>query len=157
MAQGHEQFQPGEPEEIPGKLADDLGRLFGRDLPIPPEIDRVILGEAAERMSRVMRFRRRFVRWAPWAGGAAAAAAVVLIVLRLTAWTGGSRPGQQLVTTPPAGQVTMLDAYRLSAMLDAGQTPDARFDFDHNGRVDRADVEAMAQAAVRISSGGAIQ
>ena len=51
-----------------------------------------------------------------------------------------------------SGRVDILDAFALARTLSRGGRVEPELDFTHDGRVDRADVDHVAQLAVRIGS-----
>jgi hypothetical protein len=155
------QFDPGsEPEFIPSKqFSDDLKSVFRPPGRIPPDIDRRITDLARARLSSpvFVRSRRRQLvhKLVAVAGIGVAAAAILLLV-----WAGPAalRP----VTTPAAsdsslaaapGQVTILDAFALARQIEAGAATDRKWDANNDGTVDRRDVDALAQRAVKLEGG----
>jgi hypothetical protein len=54
----------------------------------------------------------------------------------------------------PGHRVTILDAFSLARQLKAGKTPDKSWDVNQDGRVDQADVDALAARAVALPKGG---
>ena len=48
------------------------------------------------------------------------------------------------------GKVDIRDALRLARCLEGGRPSEPRWDLNGDGRVDRADVDAIAMAAVRL-------
>jgi hypothetical protein len=52
-----------------------------------------------------------------------------------------------------SGRVTILDAFRLARQVEAHGPVDKRWDLNGDGRVDQADVDLVACAAVRLDSG----
>ena len=51
------------------------------------------------------------------------------------------------------GYVDVLDAYLLQRRIEAAGDLDAQWDFTRDGRIDRADVNAIATVAVKLSGG----
>jgi len=50
----------------------------------------------------------------------------------------------------PPRPLDIVDAYRLALRLERGEAVDGTWDRNGDGRVDRADVDAIARAAVRV-------
>ncbi len=101
-------------------------RLRPPAIEVPEAVDRAVLA-AARRV-------RRWRRLAPL-GAIAAALLLGLGVLALR------RPPRPL---------DIVDAYRLALRLERGEPVEGTWDRNGDGRVDRADVEAIARAAVRV-------
>ena len=141
--------QRDEPQ-IPEALASGIGQLDRSRRPDWPEEDRVLAAVDAPR-GRPW----RVVGWSAGLTAAAAGLAVSAIV-----WFGGppqhgaSRGEGQAAAggspAAPASPVTMLDAYRLTLMLERRESPALAWDADADGRVTGADVDALAAAAVRL-------
>ncbi|MHC4709322.1 MAG: dockerin type I domain-containing protein, partial [Planctomycetota bacterium] len=51
-----------------------------------------------------------------------------------------------------SGRVTILDAFALARQIKSGQSPSSG-DINSDGRIDRADVDAIAMLAVRLPEG----
>ncbi len=88
-----------------------------------------------------------------WGGAAAAVAAGIALAfwhpfLRLAA----ERQTAPMVAVRPETPTgyTMLDAYVVARELSRGEAPEAKWDLNHDGRVDQRDVERIAQEAVRL-------
>jgi hypothetical protein len=138
---GHDERRP----DVPGRLADDLARLQHTPV-VPPAVDMAILASAQLKLHRQVR-SRRLVRWA---GGAVAAAAVLVAAVFL------SPPAQQPAAMREAripARPTILDAFNLARQLERGPVHDPRLDINHDGTIDRKDVDALASAAVQLKGG----
>lgn len=154
---------PDAPEpRPPARLADALRDLGRPGFPVPPAAD------AAIRATARLHFRSRQHRWLRIVLPASAAAAAILLVLTLAqpAWqppSGSDRapsyardaaPDPRLAPAAPAARrITILDAFALARELKAGQSVELTRDFNGDRRVDQADVEALALAAVRLEVG----
>lgn len=121
--------------QAPERLIEGLRALYAR--PVPREVDDTILSAARRRMVAVRR-RPRILRWV--AAGAVAAAALVAVVASLF---------HESERRPVAGRVTILDAFALARRIEAG-APLPADDVNHDGRVNRADVDHLAMAAVAL-------
>lgn len=118
------------------RSADEGQRIF-----IPPTLDEAILRQARERFEgKATRPLFRFWNWFALAGAAALIAILILILPR---------------TKPAAiaredfngdGQVDILDAFALAKSIEDGKGVDQNDD----GKVDDADVRAIASAAVQL-------
>ena len=134
----HESDHPD--PNLPPELARRLEAMHSRPIPVPPEIDRAVLNDARRRMNRM-----RVFRLAARLGGAAAAlAAMLLLAIRLFT------PDAPAPMVASQAGPTMLDAYRLARLVDAGHPVDLRHDYNRDGRVDHADVDVLARAVVRL-------
>ena len=134
-----------------GDLPEELRRLaaarFARPVSVPPEVDRMIAARARRHFAR-RSLSRRLARWSAAAAGIAAS---VLLVVHLT-----SREPERAapsVAETAGGRVTILDAFALARRLEAGEVPDAVWDRNGDGAVNRTDVDLVAMAAVRIEGG----
>ena len=143
------------PLDAPGELVDDLSGLFQAEAETPPpeQVDTAILHMADRRALR---------RLVPWRelGWVAAAVAAVLAVACLVPT--GRLEAKRPVATPPLvvhedidgnGHVDILDALQLARLLQSTRTPKAEWDLNGDGVVDRADVDTVANAAVRLDRG----
>jgi hypothetical protein len=163
--------QPG--PQFPPALADDLRRLCPPGPPVPPGRDGEILARARSHFARGRRLRLIF----RFAGASGAAAAAILLAV----WLGqtGKSPGPALAPAEAIaaredidrnGRVDVRDAFALARRIERGaQAGQARGggppagltlapaadlpDLNGDGRVDRADVESIAMAAVRLERG----
>jgi hypothetical protein len=79
-----------------------------------------------------------------WSGATAAIAAAVIVAITLLPSTPKFHAGQK---------VTILDAFSLARQLKSGKTPDKSWDVNHDGKIDQADVDALAQRAVSLGGG----
>ncbi len=133
-------------------LQSDLRSLYDADLPIPPAVSDRILNRARASLARPTA-TRRVLRWT----AAAAVAAMVIVLVRV------NRPvreaGPQVVSiagdVDGNGRVDILDALVLSRRIESNQSIDsASVDLNHDGLIDRHDVDSVAQLAVRLDRGG---
>jgi hypothetical protein len=120
---------PREPEIPPGLLRD-LASLYEARLEVPARVDAAILNRARAQMLRHR--RRKLLLWA----GAAAAAACVAVVTHVSLQS-SSKP------------IDIVDALKLAHQIEAGKGRDVNGD----GKIDRADVDALAHMAVRLNGG----
>ena len=146
---------PG-PQDLPD-LARDLAALGRRDFEVPGDIDDAVMAAARSALSERRRGRFAARRWARWTAAAAGLAMVVWI---------GSVLTRQPVVQPTAlrsaaltpgdldrsGRVDILDAFALARQLDSDVAP-TNGDFNGDGLIDHADVDAIAMAAVRLTEG----
>ncbi|MBE0537828.1 MAG: hypothetical protein IH624_19380 [Phycisphaerae bacterium] len=135
-------------------LGEDLKALFSPAGRTPDEVDRAVLDATRKRLVRPRRHRWRLVR-----AGAAAMAAVVLlaVVLNVTRDHVGRMHPAATATAPADidhnGRIDILDAYKLARRLEGPGALEARWDLNADGQVDRADVDLVAFAAVRLDGG----
>ncbi|MBK7405442.1 MAG: hypothetical protein IPJ41_12620 [Phycisphaerales bacterium] len=128
---------------IPDRLARDLGRL--ESPPAWPADDPVLVA------ARRLRGRtRRPLRVAGWSAGLAAAAGLAISTIVWFHPVRQGPAGTPALASGPASPATMLDAYRLTLILDRRETPATTWDADGNGAIDRADVDTLAARAVSL-------
>ena len=145
--------------DAPERLIDDLSALYGAHVSTPPHIDAAMQALVQQKFT-LNRRRRMAVRLA---GVSAAAAAVALVVLL-------SPPADMPETAPLAGtsaistaapredvdgnsRVDILDAFALARLIQGPADVSGEWDISGDGRVDRADVDLIAAAAVRLERG----
>ena len=152
MKDNHKPTNERPEPEAPKGLRDDLAAIYAADVPVPAEVDRAVLTMARRRVTRRRRHKLAF----RWAAGVAAAAAVVMFAVFVT----GPERDRDTLTLVAAredvdrdGRVDILDAFVLAKHVEAGRKPVARWDFNGDGRVDRADVDTVAMAAVKLNGG----
>ncbi len=143
-----------DPDQFPD-LARDIARLADARIEVPRSVDDAVMRAARTALTR--RSVHPAFRWAAWT---AAAAGIVLAV-----WVGGiltqgpAAPQMASMMAPAivgdldrSGRVTILDAFALARQLESDR-PAAAGDFNGDGLIDRADVDAIAMAAVRLPEG----
>jgi len=138
MDNGHEN---GDDPAVPEDLARDLGFLVRPAYTPRAAIDDDILAGARRRLGPIAAGRRRrrsIVRLVPLA-----AAAVLLIWLVV-------RPGAVREDLDGNGRVDVLDAFLLARALRDGGNLEKAWDLDHDGRVDRHDVDLVLERARRL-------
>jgi len=147
--------------DAPRKLVEELRALHGRVPGVPVEVDRAVLAMARRRL----RARRRPVPALRWALAGAVAGAAALLAVGIVLGPLEGLKEARLASAPPAapkllkedldgsGRVDILDAFLLARHIDAGSEPEGEWDFSGDGAVDRRDVDALAQAAVRLDRG----
>lgn len=128
------------PDAAP-RLRDELESLYGPQLEASTEIDRRIESATRLHFAQVRRIPR-FYRLMPFA----AAAVLLLAVLWMPSPTAPE-------DVDGNGRVDILDAFTLARHLDTAAALQSRWDITGDGRVDGADVDAIAMAAVRLSTG----
>jgi hypothetical protein len=176
MTEHKEQFDDLE-RQISDGFRADLKALFEPTGSVPPQVDRAIVGQARRHFARP----RRLIIRLRWAAGIAAAAAVVAVGVVLynagtpTAYQpaesqlNGQITAQRFSPGMPAavpaagaegradvdsnGRVDIRDAFRLARHIESRGRIEARWDLNGDGRIDRADVDLVAFAAVRLDKG----
>lgn len=116
------------------------------------------LAEARRHFAAVRHRRRRMALAA-----CSSAAALLLLAFAGWQWQASSRPEEDLSVASRSGplvgdldrnnRIDILDAFALARALDRGEAPgpgSASADLSGDGRVDRADVEALARRAVAL-------
>lgn len=148
-------------EDLPDALVSDLRATYGRtSTTVPPTVDAAILHEARAAFAR----RRRFQLALRGFGAVAAAAAIIALALPLirsanTTKRVAKAPVQtQLISVVPAnedvdgsGKVDILDAFVVAKLIETKNQIDETYDVNHDGKVDQADVDRIAVAAVNTS------
>ncbi|MDQ7780368.1 MAG: dockerin type I domain-containing protein [Planctomycetota bacterium] len=159
-----------------GELAGLAGRLESlvprAPIEIPASTDRAVLEAIARRAVEIQspRLPTRRLRYVPWIAAATAAAALIgiaiwaLVKFHFAATLdSGSESNVEttvaLTATGPfdvdgSGAVDILDAYLMSRRLRRGELMPGELDFDHSGKVDDRDVDAVGQRAVMIAKKG---
>jgi hypothetical protein len=143
------------------EFQNELKKLFSPPESVSPEFDRKIMEMADKHFARRQKSGRIVIL--RWAGRAVAAAAVVFITLlvyfqfesaatlRKAALNKQAAVVREAVNL--AGKVTILDAFTLARNIDAGSKIDKSWDLNHDGTIDKKDVDAVAFAAVRLRNG----
>lgn len=135
--------------ETPPRLVEALRQLRKERIFVPPQIDEQILAKARRHLGEAE------PQTAPsWAGAgwwAAAAAVIVAAGLTLFLFKPGAPPSWAAEDIDRNGRIDVLDAFALARLLQTRQT--GPFDFNHDGRVDRLDVDVVATRAVRLEGG----
>ena len=147
--------------EAPEALQRDLATAFGRRVQVPKERDQRIIASLNRQLKRKLSSGSFLSRRA-----LAAAAALVLAVSGFLAVIVANRgPENGAVplpqTTPVASSpppqktdtITIVDAFLLARALEQGETIGKTWDFNNDGTVDSADVDALAMAAVSLDRG----
>jgi hypothetical protein len=154
-------LNPEQFDELPEPLIAELRAGHGRDVRVPVAVDDAILREARAGFVR----RRRFRIAVRVASSVAAAAAVVALAVMLLP-TRTDRQSHQpvaaqmlMVASASAGEdvdhsgkVDVLDAFVVAKLIDSRTKLDAAYDVNGDGKVDQADVDRIAMAAVNVST-----
>jgi hypothetical protein len=141
-------FDSDEPQ-IPRRLREGFSSLYGTGPAVPPEINRAILSGARAR--HVGKNRNRLTL--RWVAGVAAAAAMLTVAVRY--WPVSSRPvvAQVAEDINGDGRVDILDAYLLARRVQNHENILPIWDFNHDGAIDKRDVDVIAVAAVSLKGG----
>lgn len=157
------QPDPTEPlPMIPPALADDL-RDLGAAPPVPGHVDHTVLDDARRHFDEARQRQRTRFRIQRFAAAAAGIALFTLV---------GTLVSRRMAIKPPPpriaadfdgnGAVNILDAFGLARLIDAPRPPPGppgtgdkggAWDMNGDGKLDRADADAIAMRAVRL--GGA--
>jgi len=141
------------------RLRDDLRFLYRRTPPVPPEIDRAILAQGPPQGTQSL--GRRIIRLRTAAAVAAAlllAATGVWLVPQLRTPRAPEDSGKVAGRTAESSldfdgskRVDILDAFWLARKIEEKGPMDPRWDLNGDGVVNQADVDIVAQAAVRVT------
>ncbi|HOX08102.1 MAG TPA: hypothetical protein PK280_17025 [Planctomycetota bacterium] len=140
--EGHDLNQDRQLQQLESALGADLRRALRPEAAEPPaRVDAAVAEMIRTRSGEVRRqlAAGRTRRWPVWA---AAAAALLLAAGVWTAAVMGRGAG--------ARRPDIIDAYLLERRIESGARLDAASDQNGDGRVDRADVEALARRAVEV-------
>jgi hypothetical protein len=141
-----------EPQDVPTSLQDELKRAYTRGLSVPAELDAAVLRETESILKRRYQ-RRRALRWVGAAAATVAAAASITVAIYLRQ-PAPDRGVQQIALRDDLdgnGRVDILDAFYLAKRMDSKNKPKT-WDINGDGRIDQADVDAIAQSAVRVGT-----
>jgi hypothetical protein len=145
------------------RFSSDLKALVEPQTPVPAEVDRAVIDRVQQRF-----MRRRRALTLRWAGPVAAAAAVIVFALTINMPKRSVRePSTEqfnavrsravfrpvLADIDASGRVDILDAFKLARHIESSVRPDKKWDINRDGRVNRADVDAVAFTAVRLDKG----
>ena len=153
MKHSHHDAELNAPEE----LRNDLSALHESGVSVPPELDQSIIRMARQRLA-VRRKPRLVLRWA-WAGTAVTATVILFVVFALRT---PEREQRQATTDAPTriqedfdgdGRVNILDAFALARQIESDRALSKKWDMNGDGKVDRADVDRLAMAAVSLKRG----
>lgn len=157
MEQFDEDLDPGVSE----KLSADLDALFKPQLSVPSEVDRAVLDRAGAHFAgrEFAKSGKRRFRWIGlWKVAAAAAVVIFAFSLNLTEepaptvhYADVAQAGT--VDFDRNGRVDILDAFKLARQIELASNTEIGWDINGDGLVNRADVDAVAMAAVRLDRG----
>ena len=143
------------------RLTADLHRLYEPRGGIPDNVRDEIHHQARTGLSDLSRTRR----WGGLALVATAAAIIfgVQLVLQQMADSTNRRSAKETTAPTPIvaqredidgnGRVDILDAFALARRVDAASPLNPTWDINADGRIDRKDVDAVAQTAVQLNGG----
>jgi hypothetical protein len=140
---------------LPDALVGDLRRLYEPTTPVDRERDRQILAAAGQILAETSPSKRRIPTWASLAA-AAAVAAMIGVNLFLPSSPSSIDPILTATTQHPDldgnGTIDILDAFALAREVEAGHNLE-HLDMNHDGQVDQADIDRIAQQAVALREG----
>ncbi|UCD76792.1 MAG: hypothetical protein JSV91_07655 [Phycisphaerales bacterium] len=145
----------GAPDGMP-HLARALSALTESGPAVPREVDEAIMAEARRSLSRPRRRRWRGPVLAAASIGIAGAITWLMLqpAMSPSAVYHSAAPGPATALAGDldgSGQLNIVDAFILARGLEAG-TPPHGGDFNGDGRIDRADVDALAMRAVALDA-----
>jgi hypothetical protein len=159
MTKRKEHFDEDMDLRVPSKLSADLNTLFEPQFGVPPEVDRAVMDRAHKHFVALQsgKGRHRRLYWA-WRIAAAAAVVIFAFSLDLTKQAGPTTDRSSLSKTQPVdidrnGRVDILDAFKLARQIESNGRTETEWDFNHDGLVNRDDVDVVALAAVRLDKG----
>jgi hypothetical protein len=154
MRKDNPQDDPG----LPPRLVEDLTELYKPPAGVPREVDDEILFAAKEQLGNT----RRAWQW----GLVGVIAATIALVFGIELIMQPRRPAprtEPYVRSPaPAimcedidlsGRVDILDAFLLARRIETGSGTRPEWDVNKDGRINKADVDAVALTAVRLNGG----
>jgi hypothetical protein len=140
--------------EISDEFAEDLKSIYGAKRSFPGEADQAVLAAAGKHLAK-KHGRLRIARWA--VSAAAAAAVVVFAFVHDFNNSGQMESKMAMVDAIRAiedidrnGRVDILDAFKLSGMVESEMSLNAKWDVNGDGHVDSKDVDAVAARAVQL-------
>jgi hypothetical protein len=144
--------EPADSDNLPERLAADLGRLYRAEVTPSPAVDQAILNRARAHVAG----RKRALLLRRVAGAAAAVilitAAVIPTIQRARHPATPAAVARQMIQDVNAdGAVDIRDALALQRSIDAGRAA-AAADINGDGAVDQRDVDAVAMLAVRLDA-----
>ena len=142
MSHNNKQFDNGQDFNLSDKFKEDLKKLYGASIVIPPEIDKAILLKASRKLGQP----RRHFHILRWVGPIAAAAAVIIFALL---FVNQSVPAD----IDRNGRVDILDAFKLAKQIQTESQPNKKWDINGDGRVNQEDVDNIAMVAVSLNKG----
>ena len=155
-------------DTLPDALAADLRAIYGRGADVPRSVDTLILAEARTGFARRRRFRLT-LRGALFTAAAAAVILAFAIPALMKTDVARLRPhpvatdAKMLIVAPPpptgdvdhSGKVDILDAFAVARLIETRGAMDRAYDVNGDGRIDGADVDRIAMAAVDTSADAA--
>lgn len=147
-------MDPNADPDLPDPLARDLSAVYGAQVRVSPEVDRVVTSSARAHFAR----RGRWMRWAGVAAGVAAVVVLSMLLVRplesrRIAHTTAAARSTLLGDANTDGRVDIRDALSLARRIEAGSIPPTpRDDVNVDRVVDRKDVDAIAMLAVRLDA-----
>jgi len=149
---------PNSDLDLPTHLIDDIAELYKPPADVPRDIDDEILFAAKEQLGNT----RRSWHWG-LVGVIAATIALVfgieLImqprrpVLKSTPYVRSQQPAIVREDIDGSGRVDILDAFLLARRIETGAGTQPEWDVNKDGRINKADVDAVALTAVRLNGG----
>lgn len=138
-------------------VAADLSSSAQANVPIPDSVDQAVLAIARKSAARVAD-RRRFIRRWRWPAAAAAAAALVVSLAGILRWESPAPVQTENTTRAPAlaadidgdGSIDIVDALVLAKRIRNSESLEPSWDFNHDGKVDRGDVDTIARRVVSV-------
>lgn len=142
--------------DVPKERNDDIltmcrdelrTRLTGANPESAPSFDHQVAGNDDVKVTcaKILSIPFCRLRWA-------AAAAIVVLAFGTAYWA--RRPSPKLAVN--VDQPTILDAFALARRIESKRPTATRFDVNKDGKIDRTDVELLAQKAVALPEGGAL-
>ena len=142
--------------DVPDALKRDLSQLAKARVFVPDDVDQAVLDHAQQHLHKARSARR----WPLKHYASLAAMVLVATALWMTIWLQDD-PAQPVVTLADInvdGRVDIVDALLLAQQINQAETSlnRAAADVNHDGLINRDDVDAIAMMAVRLhpTSGG---
>ena len=147
-----EHHKLGSDGEVPAGLAGGLRALYRVPVGVEARVDEAVLAMARERAALAAGRAVAMRRMTRWGMVAAAGLAVGVFLAARMAWTGRAGPTRVAIAEDINGDgvVDILDALALERAIE--RSASGLVDLNHDGIVDREDVDLIARQVVHLTS-----
>jgi len=135
-------------------VAEDISSSAQANVPVPDSVDQAVLAIARENAARVAD-RKRFIRRWRWPAAAAVLVASLAGIYRWDRTTQVQTEGTTQASALAAdidgdGSIDIVDALVLAKRIRQNEALEPSWDLNHDGKVDRGDVDAIARKVVSV-------